>query len=286
MPHLGDFAPTGSGNCQPLRGRCQYPAAAIHFAMVTVMGDLVVVTGGTGTLGKLVVSRLRDQGREVRVIARHARPLQRGVEYAAADLRTPASFESLLPKDATVLHLAGDSHHDEETTKNVATVAARSGVRHLLYISVTETNKIPIDYYRGKAAGEHWIADCGAPWTTLRAAQFHNLIAKAFAGLTKSPLVPVPRRLRLQPVEADAVADRLVELASGQPIGMVKPLAGPQVLTASEMVRDYLDSTGKSRVTFPLTLPGGVGRCFASGANLTLDADTAGCTWHEFLSGR
>ena len=34
------------------------------------MSSPVLVTGGTGTLGRLVVARLRDTGREVRVLSR------------------------------------------------------------------------------------------------------------------------------------------------------------------------------------------------------------------------
>jgi uncharacterized protein YbjT (DUF2867 family) len=33
---------------------------------------LIVVTGGTGALGRRVVARLRDKGRSVRVLSRHS----------------------------------------------------------------------------------------------------------------------------------------------------------------------------------------------------------------------
>lgn len=118
----------------------------------------------------------------------------------------------------------------------------------------------------------------------MRAAQFHNLVAVVLGGLTRSPLVPVPHRFRLQPVETAAVADRLVELVSAEPAGMINSLAGPQILTAPELVGAYLDATRKRRATFSLPLPGRAGRCYAAGDNLTLDADTAGCTWQAFLS--
>ena len=41
------------------------------------MDKPILVTGGTGTLGRLVVARLREAGRDVRVLSRHgggARP--------------------------------------------------------------------------------------------------------------------------------------------------------------------------------------------------------------------
>lgn len=59
------------------------------------MASPVLVTGGTGRLGKLVVARLQDSGRDVRVLARHDRPTPQGVSffterYHGVPLRRPA----------------------------------------------------------------------------------------------------------------------------------------------------------------------------------------------------
>ena len=43
------------------------------------------------------------------------------------------------------------------------------------------------------------------------------------------PMLPVPSAIRFQPVAADEVAARLVELALGQPAGLVPNVAGPKV---------------------------------------------------------
>lgn len=48
----------------------------------------ILVTGGAGTLGRRVVSRLRDAGRDVRVLSRHSHPPEMGVEYVIGDLAT------------------------------------------------------------------------------------------------------------------------------------------------------------------------------------------------------
>ncbi|MEP6648776.1 MAG: NAD-dependent epimerase/dehydratase family protein [Lapillicoccus sp.] len=50
------------------------------------MPSPILVTGGTGTLGRLVVSRLRDAGREVRVLSRHRADLGDGVDVVESDL--------------------------------------------------------------------------------------------------------------------------------------------------------------------------------------------------------
>ena len=66
-----------------------------------------------------------------------------------------------------------------------------------------------------KLAAERVVAGSGLPWTTLRATQFYDLILMTARGLTKLPVVPVPAVFRFQPVDADDVAARLVELALG-----------------------------------------------------------------------
>jgi nucleoside-diphosphate-sugar epimerase len=48
----------------------------------------ILVTGGTGTLGRLVVVRLRDAGCKVRVLSRRSRAAGEGIEFVTGDLAT------------------------------------------------------------------------------------------------------------------------------------------------------------------------------------------------------
>jgi len=59
---------------------------------------------------------------------------------------------------------------------------------------------------RSKLDAERAVADSGIPWTTLRAAQFHDLALTMVEKMTRLPLLPVPGGLRLQPVDAREVA--------------------------------------------------------------------------------
>ncbi len=52
------------------------------------MTSRVLVTGGTGTLGRQVVPRLQKTGCDVRVLSRRAREAADGIEYVTGDLAT------------------------------------------------------------------------------------------------------------------------------------------------------------------------------------------------------
>ncbi len=247
----------------------------------------ILVTGGTGTLGKLVVPLLLDTDRDVRVLSRHSRESSDGVEYVTGDLLKGEGIESAVDGVETILHLAGDAKHDAEATRNLVRVASRAEVRHLVYISVTGADQVPLGYFKTKLASERVVVDSGVPWTTLRAAQFHELVATVMRAVTKSPVVPAPRAVQLQPVDAGEVAARLAELTRGEPAGLVRDLVGPQVLEVADLIRTYLRAHGKRRALAPVPFPGKAGRVYRAGANLSLDgADTGHRTWENFVTYR
>jgi uncharacterized protein len=71
----------------------------------------VVITGGSGLIGRAVAARLATQGHEVVVLSRdpaRVRGLPPGVRAARWDGRTAAEWEPLLESGAAVLNLAGE----------------------------------------------------------------------------------------------------------------------------------------------------------------------------------
>ncbi|POX53876.1 SDR family oxidoreductase [Streptomyces sp. Ru72] len=247
----------------------------------------VLVTGGTGTLGRHVVPLLRKAGREARVLSRHAHDPAEGIEYVSCDLRTDEGLDAAVAGTETVLHLAGGPKGDDEATRNLVRAAQEAGVRHLVYISVIGADRVPLAWLRSKLEAERAIAGAGIAWTTLRAAQFHDLALLMAEKMTKLPVIPVPGGLRMQPVDVGEVAARLVELTLGEPAGLVPDLAGPAVYDLADLLRTYLTARGKHRPMLPVRMPGKAGRAYRSGANLALDGAERGTrTWEEFLAGR
>ncbi|GAB7180581.1 hypothetical protein ATKI12_0412 [Kitasatospora sp. Ki12] len=254
--------------------------------------DLMLVTGGTGTLGRQVLPLLRAAGRPVRVLSRQERAAADGVTYARGDLlgdpaEAAARLDEAMAGVHTVLHLAGGPKGDDAATRLVVDAARRAGVRHLVYISVIGADRIPLGYFRAKLAAEEAVAGSGLPYTVLRAAQFHDLAFTVVEKMAKLPVVPAPGGVRWQPVDVREVAARLVELALGEPAGAVPDLAGPTVYEMGELTRRYLEARGRSRRQLPVRVPGKVGRAYRAGDNLTLTgAEHGRRTWEEYLAER
>jgi uncharacterized protein YbjT (DUF2867 family) len=251
------------------------------------MTSPILVTGGTGTLGRLVVPLLRDAGREVRVLSRHDREPGDGIEYVACDLLEGEGIEAAVDGAEIVVHLAGGPKGDDEATRNLLRAASRAGARHLVYISVIGADRVPLGWFKAQLGAEQAVADSGLPWTTLRAAQFHNLVLDMAQKMTKLPVIPVPGGMRFQPVDARDVAARLVELTLGKPAGLVPDLAGPKVYGMADLIRGYLRARGKRRLMMPVRMPGKTGRAYRAGENLSLERAAAGKrTWEDFLAER
>jgi uncharacterized protein YbjT (DUF2867 family) len=169
----------------------------------------------------------------------------------------------------TVVHLAGSAKGDEDKARNLVRAASRAGMRHLVYISVVGADRIPVSsgvdramfgYFAAKLAAERVVADSGLPWTMLRATQFHDLVLMVARQLAKLPVVPVPAGVRFQPVDADEVAARLVELTLGPPAGLVPDLGGPRVYRGADRVRGDLQASHRHRPILPVWLPGAAAR--------------------------
>jgi uncharacterized protein YbjT (DUF2867 family) len=256
----------------------------------------ILVTGGTGTLGRRLVRRLLQAGCSVRVLTRHGRADEEGVRYLTGDLATGEGIEPAVDGAGTIVHCAGGNKGDDALARNLLrAVSARGGAPHLVYISVVGADRIPIasavdrtmfGYFGSKLATERVVAESGLPWTTLRATQFHDLVLLVARQLAKLPVIPLPAGSRFQPVDTDEVAARLVELALGQPAALVPDLGGPRIYGVADLMRAYLHASHRRRPLLPVHLPGRAAAAVRDGAVLAPEHAVGKRTWEEFLAER
>lgn len=241
----------------------------------------ILVTGGTGTLGRHVTERLRADGHEVRVLSRHSRPY-------AVDLRAGGpELDTAVAGVDTIVHCATSSRGgDEQAAAHLIEAARKAGVGHLVYISIVGVDRVPFGYYRSKLAVERLVEESGLGWTVLRATQFHDLLVQLFQALSKVPVMVLPAGVSDQPVEVAEVADRLAELAAGAPAGRVEDLGGPEVRTLESLARAYLRASGRRRAVVNVPLWGAAYRAFRTGGHLTPQRAVGKGTFEEYLAAR
>ena len=259
------------------------------------MASPILVTGGTGTLGRLVVPLLRAAGCNLRVLSRQGHKATDGVEYMTGDLATGQGIEAAVAGVGTIVHLAGSAKGDEIKARHLVGAASRAGVRHLVYISVVGADRVPIvsgidramfGYFGAKLAAERIVSDSGLPWTTLRATQFQEAFLRVAEGMAKLPVLPVPTGFQFQPVAAREVAARLVELALGNPAGLVPDIAGPRTYEMADLIRGYLRASHKRRLIVPVPTIGKAAGAVRAGATLSPERAVGHRTWEDLLAER
>ncbi|WP_407565841.1 SDR family oxidoreductase [Streptomyces sp. 184] len=264
------------------------------------MTSAILLTGGTGTLGRLVAPRLLTAGAKLRVLSRQPREAGAAgaaddVEYVTGDLTTGEGAAAAVAGADVIVHCAGTSKGDDVKTRHLVDAATAAGNPHLVYISVVGADRTPVvsgldramfGYVAAKHASERIIADSGLPWTTLRATQFHELTLTTARAMARMPVLPAPSGFHIQPVAAAEVAERLAYLALAEPAGLVEDMGGPHTYEMKDLLRSYLRAAGRRRPIVPVRLPGKAAAAFRGGANLAPDHAVGRDTWEDFLAER
>lgn len=241
---------------------------------------VVLVTGGTGVLGRRLVSVLRERGHDVRVLSRRS-----GAGTHRGDLATGEGLAGAVAGAELVIHAASDTRHlgkpDQRQTQQL--LAAAPQTRHLLYVSIVGVDAMPYRYYQRKLACEREIAASAVPHTILRATQFHELLERGLRTVERLPVAPLPLDWRFQSVAAAEVASRAVELLEEAPLGRAPDFGGPEVLTARRIVETWRQRRRRPRAVVNLRFPGSVYRSFRERSNTCPDHADGRQTWAEFV---
>ncbi len=238
---------------EEVRAQQRLTAAAAALAPTRADAPRVLLTGGTGLLGKKIAQELRQSGFPVRVVARRMPLFSRrvpGVEYVTADLARGLD-PALLQQVGFVVHAAAETaggredhrRNSIEATRLLIEAAAKAGARGVLHVSSLAVLKTSREL--GRDLDESAPVDAGnltrGPYVWGKAES--EILA---AGLGAELKIPV-RIIRPGPlVDWDAYSPpgRL-----GREIGPLfvafgprrKPLSVCDVTTAARVVRQYLE---------------------------------------------
>ncbi len=252
----------------------------------------VLVTGGTGALGREVVPRLVAAGAQVRVLTRRADAVfPDGATAARGDLLSGEGLPEALAGVDAIAHCASgppNTKVDTAGTRNLLDAATAAGVSHILYVSIVGVDRLTsFFYYRAKLEAERIVAGSGLGHTILRATQFHDLVLQALAALAKPPAVAfVPKGVSAQPVDTRDVAERLVPLVLGEPAGWVPDMGGPYVEHTGDLMRTYLEAADLRRRIVPVPLPGTTMRGFRAGAHMPVSGTMGTRGFADFVRER
>jgi uncharacterized protein YbjT (DUF2867 family) len=248
----------------------------------------VAVVGGTGVLGKPLVAELAARGNEVLALSRTApRKLPDGASHLHIDLTTGDGLAEALAGVEVIVDASSSSPRNAapvlvEGTKRLLRTGAETGARHYVGVSIVGCERVPMAYYKVKVEQEKVIAAGAITWSLLRATQFHTLIDHLFKRDARFGIVR-SGSARFQPVDPSLVAERMAGAAHAEPAGRLPDVAGPEVLTLSELAKAWRRAGHRA---LPLRFPmiGPIGRPLREGALCNPDAAASGPTFEEWLA--
>jgi NADH dehydrogenase len=244
----------------------------------------IVVFGGTGFVGRRLVSELLHRGFAVTVPSRN-RERQRellvlpGVEVVSADVYAASDLRTLLEGAQAAINLIGilnergrrghgfqRAHVD--FTEGLIAACRASGVRRLLQMSALNAGRGESHYLRSRGQAEERVRASGLDWTIFQPSVIFGPgdgLFDRFAGLLpRLPALPLARaHARFAPVYVGDVAQAFARaLEDPASIGQLYEIYGPETLSLAEIVRYTARCLGLRRAILPL--PDALGRLQAA----------------------
>ncbi len=215
----------------------------------------VFVTGGTGYVGRPLITQLLERGHEVRALVRPGseRKLPAGCQAVRGDALERGSYAAKIAPADTFVQLVGVSHPSPakaEEFRNVDLASGRSaveaaketGVRHFIYVSVAQPAPVMKAYIEVRSQCEAMIGQSGMnatilrpwyvlgpghrwPYVLLPIYKLMERLPPTREGAIRLGLVTLEQMVRalVQAVEAPAQGVRIVEVPEIRAVGKSSP---------------------------------------------------------------
>ncbi len=235
---------------------------------------MILIAGGTGTLGTRVVERLRARQLQVRILPRHLERARRlegeHVEVVVGDLRDPLAVDRAMTGVRTIISAvqggfgatdgATPQSVDGQGNSNLFAAARSHHVEHFILVSIIDAAPDhPLELWRRKYQAEQELKASGLSWTIISSAPFMEWALAQYG----EPLIRTGRtwifgrgEMPINFVSANDVAG-LVELAVTNPTvrRSVVKVAGPENLTLNQIVQAVQAATATSGTVRHVPLP-------------------------------
>jgi NADH dehydrogenase len=233
----------------------------------------ILVTGGTGVVGKETVSELLRRGHSVRLLSRNAKEdaaqWSGAVEPWEASVSDAASIVRSADGQEIVIHVAGivDESPPDVTfqgvnvdgTANIIAEAERAGVGRFIYVSSLGAERGKSAYHKSKLGAEMLVREFRGGWIILRPGNVYGpgdeVVSLLLNMVRTLPAIPVidGGDDRFQPVWVEDFAKAIADAVDRTDLhGRVLEISGSDVTSTNDLLERFASLTGREPIRFPV----------------------------------
>lgn len=240
--------------------------------------SMILVTGGTGFIGKALIQHLIASGKQVRILLRPAKKspqLPKGipVDAAVCSLRDERGLRAAMRGVDAIFHLAGSERRSSRAdltevdvlgTQGLVNAAVQAGVKRLVMIShlgADRASAYPV--LRAKGLAENIVVNSGLPFTILRSAvvfgrgdQFTTSFARLLRVSPWVVFIPGEGETLLQPLWIEDLVNCLaICMENADLINQIVSIGGIEMLSFRQILIQIMKATGSGRRIVSLSPP-------------------------------
>jgi uncharacterized protein YbjT (DUF2867 family) len=247
-----------------------------HPRVVGIIPLMILITGATGFVGRVLVRQLSSIGYPLRALIRPSAKsprLPKGVpvEVAVVSLADTRGLRAAMRDVETIFHLASAENQgsrgdllqtDIQGTQNLVDAAADAGVDRIVYLShlgAARASGYPA--FKAKGIAEESIRAGKAPHTIIRSSlvygpedHFTNNVSRLVRSSVGIFPVPTGGRVVVQPVWVeDLVTCMIWALQNESTVNQVYEIGGNEFFTLQQVVEIIMDVTRRRRFLVPMS---------------------------------
>ncbi|CAF4178242.1 unnamed protein product [Adineta steineri] len=236
----------------------------------------ILITGGTGVLGRAISEIFLSNQTNFIVGSRNQNTKTYNNMNFNSNLNSKWVYLDLLKNEGFNKCL----NDDIDTILHIATV----NMQKINGQPVVGINKIPFSYYKGKLECEHLIKTSSIPYTILRSTNFHDFVDAAVSEFLQRPIRIIPKSLKAQPIQVEAVAMELNKIIQGSPLNTTYDIGGKSVYNMKEILDSLMKAHHENKLVINMPAMGKILKGFAKGYNTCNNIQLSSNTWEEYLS--